>query len=147
MSLKAKILDDVKTAMKAREQVKLNALRLLTAAIKQKEVDERVEMDDGAVLSLIEKLIKQRKEAATQFDLGGRPESAEAERYEITVLSAYLPAQMSEADVQAAVGAVVAEVGANGPQDMGKVMAVLKSRLAGKADLSAVSGLVKKALS
>ena len=145
--LKAKILDDVKVAMKAREQTRLNALRLLTAAIKQKEVDERVEMDDAAVLVLIEKLIKQRKEAAAQFDAGGRPESAEAERFEIKILSEYLPAQLSVDEVATIVAQVVAEVGATGAQDMGKVMAVLKPRLAGKADLSAVSGLVKKALS
>ena len=145
--LKAKILDDVKLAMKAREQVRLNALRLLTAAIKQREVDERIELDDSAVLGLIEKLIKQRKEAAAQFDAGGRPESAEAERFEIKILSEYLPVQMSESEVAQVVADVVKEVGAAGPQDMGKVMAVLKPRLAGKADLSAVSGLVKKALS
>ena len=145
--LKAKILDDVKLAMKAREQVRLNALRLLTAAIKQREVDERIELDDSAVLGLIEKLIKQRKEAASQFDAGGRPESAEAERFEIKILSEYLPVQMSESEAAQVVADVVKEVGAAGLQDMGKVMAVLKPRLAGKADLSAVSGLVKKALS
>ncbi len=145
--IKQQIFDDVKAAMKAREQIKLSALRLLTAAIKQREVDERIELDDAAVLAIIEKLIKQRKEAAVQFDAGGRPESAEAERFEITILSAYLPQQLSEAEVQSVVAAAVAEVGASSAQDMGKVMAIVKPKLAGRADMGLVSATVKKALS
>jgi uncharacterized protein len=147
MSLKAQILEDIKQAMKAREQAKLATLRMLSAAIKQKEVDERVELDDGAVVAIIEKQIKQRNEAAIQFEQGGRPESAETEKAEAAILSAYLPAQLSEAEVSAEIAAVVTELGATGPQDMGKVMAAVKSRLAGRADMGKVSGLVKTALS
>ncbi|MEK9815889.1 MAG: GatB/YqeY domain-containing protein [Limnobacter sp.] len=140
MSLKAQILEDIKQAMKAREQAKLATLRMLSAAIKQKEVDERVELDDGAVLAIIEKQIKQRNEAAIQF------ESAEAEKAEAAVLASYLPAQLSEAEVVAEIQAIVQAVGATGPQDMGKVMGAVKAKLAGKADMSKVSGLVKAAL-
>ncbi|HEX4856935.1 MAG TPA: GatB/YqeY domain-containing protein [Limnobacter sp.] len=147
MSLKAKILEDIKQAMKAREQARLATLRMLSAAIKQKEVDERVELDDAAVLAIIEKQIKQRNEAAIQFEQGGRPESAEAEKAEAAVLASYLPAQLSEQEVIAEIGVIVRELGATGPQDMGKVMAAVKSRLAGRADMGKVSGLVKAALS
>lgn len=147
MSLKAQILEDIKLAMKAREQAKLATLRMLSAAIKQKEVDERVELDDGAVLAIIEKQIKQRNEAAIQFEQGGRPESAEAEKAEAVVLASYLPAQLSEAEVVAEIQLIVQAVGATGPQDMGKVMGAVKAKLAGKADMSKVSGLVKAALS
>jgi len=147
MSLKVQILDDIKQAMKAREQAKLSTLRMLSAAIKQKEVDERIELDDAAVLSIIEKQIKQRKEAATQFEAGGRPDSAESELAEAAVLAAYLPKQLSEDEVIAELKAVVAELGATGPQDMGKVMGAAKSKLAGRADMSKVSGLVKQVLS
>lgn len=146
MSLKAQILEDIKQAMKAREQAKLTTLRMLSAAIKQKEVDERVELDDGAVLAIIEKQIKQRNEAAIQFEQGGRPESAEVEKAEAAVLASYLPAQLSEAEVVAEIQAIVQAVGATGPQDMGKVMGAVKTKLAGKADMSKVSGLVKAAL-
>jgi len=147
MSLKAQILEDIKQAMKAREQAKLSTLRMLSAAIKQKEVDERVELDDAAVLSIIEKQIKQRKEAATQFEAGGRADSAQAELAEAAVLAAYLPQQLSENEVIAELQAVVAELGATGPQDMGKVMGAAKTKLAGRADMSKVSGLVKQVLS
>jgi len=146
MSLKAQILDDIKQAMKAREQAKLATLRMLSAAIKQKEVDERVELDDAAVLSIIEKQIKQRKEAATQFEAGGRPESAQAELAEVQVLSAYLPVQLSQDEVIAELRQIVADIGATGPQDMGKVMGAAKSKLTGRADMSQVSGLVKQVL-
>lgn len=146
MSLKAQVLEDIKQAMKAREQAKLATLRMLSAAIKQKEVDERVELEDGAILAIIEKQIKQRNEAAIQFEQGGRPESAEAEKAEAAILSAYLPTQLSETEVIAEIALVVKEVGASGPQDMGKVMAAVKAKLAGKADMSKVSGLVKAAL-
>jgi len=146
MSLKAQILDDIKQAMKAREQAKLATLRMLSAAIKQKEVDERVELDDAAVLSIIEKQIKQRKEAATQFEAGGRPESAQAELAEVQVLSAYLPVQLSQDEVIAELRQIVADIGATGPQDMGKVMGAAKAKLTGRADMSQVSGLVKQVL-
>lgn len=147
MSLKAQILEDIKNAMKAREQAKLATLRMLSAAIKQKEVDERVELGDAAVLAIIEKQIKQRNEAAVQFDQGGRPESAQAERAEAAVLAAYLPAQLSDSDIQAVIAECIAAVGAQGPQDMGKVMGAAKPKLAGKADMGKVSGFIKTALS
>lgn len=147
MSLKAQILEDIKQAMKARESSKLTTLRMLSAAIKQKEVDERVDLDDAAVLAIIEKQIKQRNEAALQFEQGGRPDSAEAEKAEAAVLSAYLPAQLSESEVLDAIRSVVAEVSAAGPQDMGKVMGKIKPLLAGKADMGKVSVLIKQVLS
>lgn len=146
-SLKATILDDIKAAMKAREQAKLVTLRMLSAAIKQKEVDERIDLDDAAVLTIIEKQIKQRKEAAVQFEQGGRADSAQAELAEAAVLALYLPKQLSEGEVMLELHQVVAEVGATGPQDMGKVMAAAKTRLAGRADMSKVSGWVKSVLS
>ena len=146
MSLKTRITEDMKTAMKARESARLGAIRLLLAAIKQKEVDERGELDDAAVVAVIEKLTKQRKDSVTQYEAAGRQELADAEQFEITVLAAYLPEKMSAADTAAAVAAAVAETGATGPADMGKLMAVLKPRLAGKADMAEVSKLVKAAL-
>jgi uncharacterized protein len=146
MLLKAQILEDIKQAMKAREQSKLATLRMLSAAIKQKEVDERVALDDSAIIAIIEKQIKQRNEAALQFEQGDRPDSAQAERDEAVILSAYLPAQLSEAEVLAVVHGAIAAVGAAGPQDMGKVMAQAKPQLAGKADMGKVSGLIKQAL-
>ena len=146
MSLKTRILDDVKSAMKARAAELLSTLRMLTAAMKQKEVDDRVELDDAAILAIVEKLIKQRREAAGQFEAGGRADLAAAERAEIEVLSAYLPAPFSEAEVAAAIEAALAETGALGAKDMGRVMALLKSRLTGRADLSQVSAQVKARL-
>jgi uncharacterized protein YqeY len=124
----------------------LGTLRLLSAAIKQKEVDERVELDDAAVLSILEKLIKQRKESITQFEKAGRQDLVDAETAEMAVLSAYLPAQLSEAEITAAIGAAIASTGAAGPKDMGKLMGVLKPQLAGKADMGKVSALVKAKL-
>lgn len=147
MSLKARILDDIKTAMKAREQEKLSALRMLSAGIKQKEVDERIELDDGAVLAIIEKQIKQRKEAATQFQAAGREDTAAKELAEAELLSNYLPKQLSPEEVEQVIRSVVSALGATGPQYMGKVMAQAKAELAGKADMSKVSGLVKNVLS
>lgn len=147
MSLKEKITEDMKAAMRAKESEKLATIRLLTAAIKQREVDERIELSDEQVLAVIEKMIKQRKDSITQFEAGGRRDLADIEKAEMAVLSAYMPAQMSEAEVQAEVQAAVAQVGAAGPQDMGKVMGVLKGKLAGRADMTAVSGMVKAALS
>ncbi len=146
MSLKEKLSEDMKAAMRAKESEKLATIRLINAAIKQKEVDDRITLDDTAVLSVLEKMIKQRKDSITQFEAGGRQDLADKEKSEITVLAAYMPAQMSDAEVQAEVAAAVAQSGASGPQDMGKVMAVLKPKLAGRADMTAVSGLVKAAL-
>ena len=147
MTLKEKLSEDMKAAMRAKESDKLATIRLINAAIKQREVDERIELGDDQVLSVIEKMIKQRKDSITQFEAGGRQDLADKEKAEIVVLAAYMPAQMSDAEVQAEVAAAVAQSGASGPQDMGKVMAVLKPKLAGRADMTAVSGLVKAALS
>jgi len=146
MSLKEKLSEDMKAAMRAKESDKLATIRLINAAIKQREVDERIELGDDQVLSVIEKMIKQRKDSITQFEAGGRQDLADNEKAEIVVLAAYMPAQMSDAEVQAEVAAAIAQSGASGPQDMGKVMAVLKPKLAGRADMTAVSGLVKAAL-
>lgn len=146
MSLKEKLSEDMKAAMRAKESDKLATIRLINAAIKQREVDERIELGDDQVLSVIEKMIKQRKDSITQFEAGGRQDLADKEKAEIVVLAAYMPAQMSDAEVQAEVAAAIAQSGASGPQDMGKVMAVLKPKLAGRADMTAVSGLVKSAL-
>ena len=146
MNLKTRITEDMKAAMKARETARLNAIRLLLAAIKQKEVDERIELDDNAVIAVIEKLTKQRKDSVTQYEAAGRQELADGEKFEIAVLAAYLPEKMSAADTAAAVAAAVAETGAKGPTDMGKLMALLKPRLTGKADMAEVSKLVKVAL-
>lgn len=146
MSLKAQINDDMKAAMRARETDRLGTIRLLLAAIKQREVDERIELDDAAVTAVVEKLIKQRKDSITQFDAANRQDLADKERAEVVVLQAYMPAALSDAEVAAEVQKAVTETGAAGPQDMGKVMGVLKGRLAGRADMTAVSGLVKAAL-
>jgi uncharacterized protein YqeY len=147
MSLKEKISEDMKTAMRAKDSGRLATIRLINAAIKQKEVDERIELTDDQVLSVIEKMIKQRKDSISQFEAGGRQDLADIEKAELVVLNAYMPAQMSEVEVQAEVTAAVAAVGAAGPQDMGKVMGVLKPKLAGRADMTAVSAMVKAALS
>ena len=146
MSLKEKITEDMKAAMRAKESDKLATIRLLTAAIKQREVDERIELSDEQVLAVIEKMIKQRKDSVTQFEAGGRQDLADIEKAEMVVLSAYMPAQLSDAEVQAEVQAAIAQAGAAGPQDMGKVMGVLKGKLAGRADMTAVSAMVKAAL-
>lgn len=146
MSLKEQITEDMKAAMRAKETAKLGTIRLLTAAMKQKEVDERVELNDTHILAIIEKMIKQRKDSISQFEAGGRQDLADIEKAEVAVLSHYMPAALSDAEVQAAVVAAVTEAGAAGPQDMGKVMAVLKAKLAGRADMTVVSGLVKAAL-
>jgi hypothetical protein len=146
MGLKEQITEDMKAAMRAKDSARLGTIRLLTAAMKQKEVDERIELNDAHILAIIEKMIKQRKDSITQFEAGGRQDLADAEKAEVTVLSAYMPAALSDAEVQAEVAAAVAAVGAAGPQDMGKVMGVLKPKLAGRADMTAVSALVKAAL-
>jgi uncharacterized protein YqeY len=137
----------MKAAMRARESARLSTIRLLLAAIKQREVDERIELDDAAVLSVIEKMIKQRRESIAQYEKAARNDLADVEKAELQVLSGYLPAQMSDADVEQAVRAAIAETGASGVKDMGKVMAALKPKLAGKADMGKVSALVKSRLS
>ena len=146
MSLKAQITDDMKAAMRAKEVVKLGTIRLITAAMKQKEVDERVELNDTMILAIIEKMIKQRKDSISQFQAGGRQDLVDIEEAELTVLTTYMPSALSDAEVQGEVAAAVTASGAAGPQDMGKVMAILKAKLAGRADMTAVSGLVKAAL-
>ena len=146
MSLKEKITEDMKNAMRAKEAARLATIRLLTSAIKQKEVDERIEVNDEQVLGIIEKMIKQRKDSITQFEAGGRQDLADIEKSELAILSTYMPAALSEAELQAEVQAAVAASGATGPQDMGKVMAILKPKLAGRADMTAVSTIVKAAL-
>ena len=146
MSLKVRINDDMKAAMRARETERLGTIRLLLAAIKQREVDDRVELDDAAVTAVVDKMIKQRKDSIAQFETAGRTDLVDKEKAELDVLSAYMPEQLSDAEIAAEVQAAVAQVGASGPQDMGKVMGVLKPKLAGRADMTAVSGLVKAAL-
>ena len=146
MSLKARITDDMKAAMRAKDTERLATIRLLTAAIKQKEVDERIELDDAAVVGVIDKMVKQRKDSIAAFEQGHRPDLAAKEAAELTVLQAYLPERLSAEAVAAEVKAIVAELGAKGPGDMGKVMGAVKTRLAGKADMGQVSAAVKAAL-
>ena len=146
MTLKERITEDMKAAMRARESARLSTVRMLLAAIKQREVDERIELDDAAVIAIVEKMIKQRRESIAQFESGGRNDLADAEKFELGVLGDYLPQQMSEAEIKAAVAAAIAQSGATGAKEMGKVMALLKSRLAGKADMGKVSALVRSGL-
>ena len=146
MTLKERVSEDMKAAMRAGEAARRDAIRLLLAAIKQKEVDERVVLDDAAVVAVIDKMLKQRRDSIAQYEAAGRQELADAERFEVEVLNAYMPAGLSDADIAAAVTAAIAGAGAAGPGDMGKVMAVLKPRLAGRADMSEVSRRVKVAL-
>ena len=143
MSLKERINEDMKAAMRAREADRLSAIRMLLAAIKQREIDERIELGDAQVVAVVDKLCKQRRDSIDQYEQAGRTDLAARERAEIDVLSAYLPQQASEAEVAAEVEAAIAASGAAGPQDMGKVMTILKQKLAGRTDLSAVSGLVR----
>jgi uncharacterized protein YqeY len=146
MSLKQQISDDMKAAMRAKESERLATIRLLLAAMKQKEVDERIELDDAAIVGVIDKMIKQRKDSIAAFTQAGRTELADKEAAEIKVIEAYLPQRMSADEVAAEVKAIVAELGAKGPGDMGKVMGVVKTRLAGKAEMGQVSAAVKAAL-
>ena len=146
MSLKDQITDDMKAAMRAKESERLATIRLLISEIKRKEVDERIELTDAQVLAVVEKMIKQRKDSITQFENGGRQDLADKEKSELTVLSAYMPAGLSDEEIAAEVAAAVAASGAAGPQDMGKVMGILKPKLAGRADMTAVSAQVKTAL-
>ena len=146
MSLKQQLTDDMKAAMKAGEKDRLGVIRLVNAAIKQKEVDERVEMTDPLVLAVLEKMVKQRKDSIAQYEAAGREDLAAIERYELTVIDAYLPAKLGEAEILAAIDAAIAATGAAGPADMGKLMGVLKPKLAGQADMGEVSTLVKQRL-
>ena len=147
MSLKEKITEDMKAAMRAKDTARLGTVRLLLSAMKQKEVDERVELTDTDVLSIIEKMLKQRRESIAQYEKAARQDLADVEKAEIGVLSAYLPQQLSEVEVADAIAAAIKESGAAGPKDMGKVMGLLKSRLAGRTDMGKLSGLVKSKLS
>jgi uncharacterized protein YqeY len=146
MTLKDRITGDMKDAMRARDALRLSAIRMLLAALKQREVDERIVLDDVAVVAIVDKLIKQRKDSVAAFQQAGRTDLADKESAEITVLSAYLPERLSDDEIAAEIGQVVAELGASGPGDMGKVMAAAKQRLAGKAELGLVSAAVKRAL-
>lgn len=147
MSLRAKITEDMKSAMRAKESQRLGTIRLLQAAIKQKEVDERVELDDAAIVAIVDKLVKQRKDSITAFAQANRQDLVDQEQVELDILQHYLPQRLSEAEVAAAVAQIVATLGASGPGDMGKVMGAAKKELAGKADMAAVSAAVKAALS
>ena len=146
MSLKIRINDDMKAAMRARETGRLGAIRLLMSAMKQKEVDERIELDDATVVAIIDKMLKQRRDSIEQFKKGGRQDLVDAEELEVAVLSAYMPQALSASEIELAISAAVSESGAKGPQDMGKVMAVLKPKLAGRADIGEVSKRVKALL-
>ncbi len=146
MSLKDQITEDMKTAMRAKDSARLGTIRLLQAAMKQKEVDERVTLDDVAIIAIVDKLIKQRKDSISAYEQAGRADLAAVEAAEIDVLKVYLPARLSAEEIAAEVRAIVAEVGASGPGDMGKVMGVVKTRLAGKADMGQVSAAVKATL-
>ena len=146
MSLKAQITEDMKTAMRAKDSVRLGTIRLLQAAMKQKEVDERVELDDAMVIAIVDKLIKQRKDSVAAYLTAQRQDLADIESAEMKVLEVYLPQRLSAEEITAAVKAIVAEVGAAGPSDMGKVMGAVKTQLAGKADMGLVSAAVKAAL-
>jgi uncharacterized protein len=146
MSLKDRINDDVKAAMRGGDARRRDALRLLTAALKQREVDERRELADAELVALVERLIKQRREAIAQFEKGGRADLAQKEQFEIEVFQAYMPQALSEDEIAAAVAEAIASTGASAPADMGKVMGVLKGRLAGRADMSRVSALVRTKL-
>jgi uncharacterized protein len=146
MSLKQRLTDDMKTAMKAGEKDRLGTIRLINAAIKQKEVDERVEMDDTLVLAILEKMMKQRKDSVSQFEAANREDLAVIERAEMAIIEQYLPAKLGEAEVLAVIDAVIAATGATGPADMGKVMGAIKPKLAGQADMGEVSKLIKQRL-
>jgi uncharacterized protein len=146
MSLKTQLTEDMKAAMKSGEKERLGVIRLINAAIKQKEVDERIEMTDALVLAVLEKMVKQRKDSISQYEAAAREDLAAIERYELGVIDAYLPAKLGEAEVLAAIDAALADTGATGAADMGKLMAVLKPKLAGQADMGEVSKLVRQRL-
>ena len=144
MSLKQQLVEDMKAAMKSGDKHTLGVVRLINAAIKQREVDERIELDDAAVIAAMEKMVKQRKDSVSQFDAAGREDLSAVERAEIVVIEKYLPTKLGEAEILAAIDAAMAETGASGPADMGKLMGALKPKLAGQADMGLVSALVKK---
>jgi len=146
MSLKARITEDMKSALRAKESARLSAIRLLLAAIKQREVDERIELDDAAIVAVVEKLLKQRKDSVEQYTAAGRQDLADSEQFEIDVLTVYMPQPFTAEEVAGLVAEAIAESGAASAKDMGKVMALLKPRLAGRADMTAVSAQVKAAL-
>lgn len=147
MSLKQQISDDMKAAMRAKDTARLGAVRLLLAAMKQREVDERIELSDADVIAIIEKMNKQRRDSISQYEAAGRQDLADVEKFEMTVLANYMPQQLGEAEIIATVAEAIAATGAAGPQDMGKVMAVVKPKLAGLADMGKVSALIKSQLS
>jgi uncharacterized protein YqeY len=147
MSLKDQITEDMKTAMRAKDAARLSTIRMLLAAIKQREVDERIVLDDASIVAIVDKTIKQRKDSITAFQSAGRTDLVDKESAELLVLQAYLPARLSIDEVTAEVSAIVASLGATGPGDMGRVMAAVKAQLAGKADMGAISAAVKSALS
>lgn len=146
MSMKTRLTDDMKAAMKSGDKHSLGVIRLVNAAIKQKEVDERVELDDAAVIAVLDRMVKQRRDSVTQYEAAAREDLAQVEREEIVVIERYLPAKLGEAEILAAIDAAIAETGASGPADMGKLMGPLKAKLAGQADMGQVSALVKKRL-
>lgn len=146
MSLKERITEDMKSAMRARESTRLGTIRLLLAAIKQREVDERIALDDTQITAVIDKMLKQRRDSISQFETAGRQDLVDAEKLEVEVLSAYMPQQMSAEEVRATIVEVLESVGATGPADMGKVMGPLKARLAGRTDMALASAMVKAAL-
>jgi uncharacterized protein YqeY len=146
MSLKTQLTDDMKTAMKAGDKERLGVIRLVNAAIKQKEVDERIELDDAQVIAVLDKMVKQRRDSVSQYDAAGREDLAGIERAEIAVIEHYLPARMSEAEIEDVIDAAMRDTGATGPGDMGKLMGALKPRLAGKADMGEVSAILKRRL-
>jgi len=147
VTLKERITEDMKAAMRASEKERLSTIRMVQAAIKQREVDERITLDDAQVIAVLEKMVKQRKESIAQFELGGRPDLAAKERAEIDLLQAYLPAQLSEAEVDALISEAMAATGATSVKDMGKVMGVVKAKAAGRTDMAVVSARIKAALS
>ena len=146
MTLKQQLTDDMKAAMKGGDKHSLGVIRLMNAAIKQREIDERIELDDAQVLAVLDKKVKQRRDSVTQYEAANREDLAAVEREEITVIERYLPAKLGEAEIEAAVAAAMAETGASGPADIGKLMGVLKPKLAGQADMGEVSKLVKQRL-
>ena len=147
MTLKQRLSDDMKAAMKGGDKHSLGVIRLINAAIKQREVDERIELDDTAVVAVLDKMVKQRRDSVSQYEGASRTDLAEVEKAEIVVIERYLPAKMGEAEILAAIDAAIAETGASGAADMGKLMGALKPKLAGQADMGQVSTLVKKRLS
>ena len=147
MTLRERLNEEIKIAMKAREQERLGALRLMLAAVKQREVDERITLDDAAVVAVVEKMIKQRKDSIAQYEKAARQDLADKEKYEISVIEAYLPQQLSQGEIDAIVADAIAATGAKSAADMGKVMGIVKPKLAGRADIGKVSGLVKAKLS